>query len=291
MNTKTITGGILYVVGTPIGNLDDITIRAVTTLQQCDAVAAEDTRRTRKLLTHLGISRPIVAYHDHNAEKAVPLILERMEQGEAIALVTDGGMPVISDPGYTLVSQCHDCNIPVVVIPGPSAVVAALAVAGLRAERFCFEGYLPRKKSERRTRWNRIAKESRAVVIYEAPHRMHLFLSEIKEFIPNRIVCICREMTKIYEETIRGKAIEIADQYLDENGQTSLKGEITIVIDSNTGTEPALSQNELDNAIRKTFATRNDTHRNIAHAVADTYQIPFRTVYRRLLELMKSKSL
>jgi 16S rRNA (cytidine1402-2'-O)-methyltransferase len=291
LNTKTITGGMLYVVGTPIGNLDDITVRAVATLEHCDAVAAEDTRRTRKLLTHLGLSRPIIAYHDHNADKAVPMIIERIEQGEAIALVTDGGMPVISDPGYTLISKCHDSGIPVAVIPGPSAVVAALAVAGLRTERFCFEGYLPRKKSERRTRWNQIAKESRAVVIYEAPHRMHLFLNEIKEFIPNRIVCICREMTKIYEETIRGKAADIAGQLLDETGRTSLKGEITIVIDSNTGTEPVLSQSELDSAIRKAFASRNDTHRNIAHTVADTYDIPFRKVYRRLLELMKSKSL
>ena len=285
-----VTGGILYVVGTPIGNLEDITLRAVATLKSTDVIAAEDTRRTRKLLTHLGISRPLIAYHDHNASKAIPKLMEHIEQGDAVALVTDGGMPCISDPGYTLISQCREAGLPVTVIPGPSAVTSALALAGLPSERFCFEGYLPRQKGERARRWSAIAAESRAVVIYEAPHRMSQFLSELATYVSSRLVCICREMTKLHEEVIRGKASEVAMELLEEIGTCTLKGEITIVIASETLQLQSLETGELDRLIQK-YALSQKSHRDIAKQVADEAGIPFRKSYKRLLELIKMKKL
>lgn len=285
-----VTGGILYVVGTPIGNLDDITYRAVKVLKEVDVVAAEDTRRTRKLLTHLGAVRPLISYHDHNAARMLPDIIGRIEQGDAVALVTDGGMPCISDPGYRLIAQCRELDLPVTVIPGPSAVINAIALAGLPAERFVFEGYLPRKKSERQRRWQSLLKEKRAIVLYEAPHRMHLFLDEIRSFIPDRHVCICREMTKVYEEAIRGKASDVAELCLDDKGKCSFKGEITAVIATCTGTTQQLEQSELD-WILKTESARHESTRDVAKAVSDEHDLPFRKVYKRLLELIKMEKI
>ncbi|MBN1879473.1 16S rRNA (cytidine(1402)-2'-O)-methyltransferase [bacterium] len=285
-----VTGGILYIVGTPIGNLEDITYRSVKTLKSADIIAAEDTRRTRKLLTHLGVAKPMIAYHDHNAAKAIPQLLEHIEQGDAVALVTDGGMPCISDPGYTLIAKCREAGFPVTVVPGPSAVTSALALAGIPSERFCFEGYLPRQKSERTRRWAMIAAESRAVVIYEAPHRMNIFLQEIARHIPDRIICICREITKLHEETIRGRAADIASDLLDENGSCSLKGEITIVIASENMKSQLLETSEMDSIIQK-LAMTEKTHRDLAKKVSNQTAVPFRKVYKRILELIKMKRL
>jgi 16S rRNA (cytidine1402-2'-O)-methyltransferase len=291
MTELQITGGILYLIGTPIGNLDDISFRAIKTLGSCDSIAAEDTRRTRKLLTHLGISKPLISCHDHNAGRAVPEILSRLERGEAVALVTDGGMPSISDPGYALVSQCHEFKISVRLVPGPSAVTGALALSGLPAERFCFEGFLPRKKNDRKRRWKLIRDESRAIIIFEAPHRFRAFLSEMCEYIPDRQICICREMTKLYEDVIRGRPADIMSLLEnDSDGNRKLKGEITIVIGSESPRIRSPDDLQIDQAIRETY-TESETNRNIAKIVSDAYDIPFRKVYKRLLELIKMQKL
>lgn len=286
-----ITGGILYVVGTPIGNLEDITLRALKVLKHCDLIAAEDTRRTRKLLTHFDIVKPLTSYHDHNAARVLPEIISRIEQGDAVALVTDGGMPCISDPGYRLIAKCRDIGLPVTVIPGPSAVVSALAMSGLPSERFVFEGYLPRRTSERKRRWETLIHEKRAVVLYEAPHRMALFLQEIRQYIPDRMICICREMTKVYEETIRGMASDIAGEVLDDDGNCSLKGEITVVIATPLGTGETADLSELDWALRTTIGKGNVSTRDAAKIVSDEYGVPFRKTYKRLLELIKMEKI
>lgn len=286
-----IVGGTLYLIGTPIGNLDDISFRAVKTLSESDCIAAEDTRRTRKLLSHLGISKPLIACHDHNADRSVPEILSRLERGEAVSLVTDGGMPSISDPGYAVVSRCHDLKIPVRLIPGPSAVTGALALSGLPAERFCFEGFLPRKKSERIRRWQQIKDESRAVIIFEAPHRFHVFLNEMCEYIPGRQICICREMTKIYEDVIRGRPADVRVLLESDHGDhIKIKGEITIVISSESPRTRSPDGIQIDQAIRNAYSI-SETNRNIARTVSDACDIPFRKVYKRLLELIKMKKL
>ncbi|MBN1296545.1 16S rRNA (cytidine(1402)-2'-O)-methyltransferase [bacterium] len=282
-----VTGGILYIVGTPIGNLEDITFRAVKVLKEVDVIAAEDTRRTRKLMAYLGLTKPLVAYHDHNAARALPGIIERIEQGEAVALVTDGGMPCISDPGYRLIARCREQGLPATVIPGPSAVVNAIALSGLTSERFVFEGYLPRRSAERERRWQHLAQENRAIVIYEAPHRMHIFLKEIRSFIPDRMVCICREMTKCHEEIIRGTGQELAQDILDSEGSCTLKGEITIVIATKIGKGNDADLSELDWAIRSELGRGLLSNRDVAKKVADENGIPFRKTYKRLLELLK----
>jgi len=286
-----VTGGILYVVGTPIGNLEDITLRALKVLENVDRIAAEDTRRTRKLLNHFNLVKPLQSYHDHNAARVLPDIIAQIEQGDAVALVTDGGMPCISDPGYRLIARCRDRGLPVTVIPGPSAVVSALALSGLPSERFVFEGYLPRRKSERRRRWQRLVGEKRAVVLYEAPHRMALFLKEINEFMPDRMICICREMTKYYEEIIRGSASEISAGLLDEKGACKLKGEITVVIATPLEKGNNTDLTELDWALRSILSQEDISHRDAAKKVSETYGIPFRKTYKRLLELIKMEKI
>ncbi|MCD4652490.1 16S rRNA (cytidine(1402)-2'-O)-methyltransferase [bacterium] len=277
-------GGTLYIVGTPIGNLEDITLRAINTLKLVDLIAAEDTRRTRKLLSHLKITKSLISYHEHNAVRTIPGLISRIEQGDNIAIVTDGGMPCISDPGYRLITKCRKLNLTITVIPGPSAVTSALALSGISAERFVFEGYLPRKNSERTKRWIEIASDKRAIVIYETPHRMFQFLREIQLNIPRRQVCICREMTKYYEEVITGSATELAEQMLDENGKCSIKGEITAVIAGDFSPTKFPDYAELDAALKAACISEN-SNRDAAKHVAEKYNAPFRKVYKRLLEL------
>jgi len=279
------TFGTLFIVGTPIGNLEDLTFRAVNTLKSVDLVAAEDTRRTRKLLTYLELAKPLKSYHTHNASRMIPELIENLVQGDSIALVTDGGMPCISDPGYRLIAESIEKNIPVTVIPGPSAVIAALAVSGLPADKFVFEGYLPKKQSERKKRWQELVTEKRAIVIYEAPHRMHLFLNEIRLHLPQRKISICREMTKIYEEVIRGTGAELAEKLLDDKGKCQIKGEITAVISLETVNKTPVNISDLDKAL-KSACKSEKTNRDAAKVVSEDLDLPFRKTYKRLLELI-----
>jgi 16S rRNA (cytidine1402-2'-O)-methyltransferase len=227
MSASPSNPGTLYVLATPIGNLEDITLRALRVLGEVDLIAAEDTRHTRKLLTHHGISRPLVSYHEHNKHRQTPRLLARLQEGDSIALVTDAGTPGISDPGYTLLQAVLQDAIPVVPIPGPTAVIAALSVAGLPTDRFIFEGFLPLKGGRRQRRLEALGDESRTVVIYESPHRLVRLLQEIVTHLgPDRRVVVARELTKRFEEVQRGTAAALLDVF---EGRT-VRGECTVII-------------------------------------------------------------
>lgn len=218
--------GRLYLVATPIGNLEDITVRALRLLGEVDVIACEDTRHTAKLLHHYGINKPTLSYHEHNEASRASQLLERLEQGEQIILVSDAGTPVISDPGHRLISLCLERQIPVIPIPGPSAAVAALAASGLPAEEFLFVGFLPSRPTARRKVLQNLATENRTLVLYEAPHRLVDTLSNALECLGRRQAVIAREMTKIHEEFLRGDLAEL----LVRMQQQPVRGEITIVI-------------------------------------------------------------
>ncbi len=219
--------GILYVVATPIGNLEDITLRALRTLQEADWIAAEDTRHTRKLLSRHGIGgKKLESYHDHNKEARTPGLIERLQRGEQAALVSDSGTPGISDPGYYLVRRAIEAGLSVVPIPGPSAVVAALSSSGVPTDRFAFEGFLPVKSGRRRRRLEELVPEPRTVVLYESPRRVAKLLLEIHEVMGERGVVVARELTKVHEEFLRGSAQEVAEQLTGEK----TRGEFVILI-------------------------------------------------------------
>jgi len=213
-------------VATPIGNLEDITVRALRLLGEADLIACEDTRHTAKLLNHYGIHKPTLSYRQHNEASRADKLLKRLEQGAQIILVSDAGTPVISDPGHRLVSLCLERQIPVIPIPGPSAVIAALAVSGLPAEEFLFVGFLPSRPTARRKVLKNLAKETRTIVLYEAPHRLADTLSDALACLGRRQVVLAREMTKIHEEFLRA---DLAD-LLVRVQQQPVRGEITILI-------------------------------------------------------------
>lgn len=219
--------GTLYVVGTPIGNLSDFSPRAVETLEQADFIAAEDTRVTLKLLNHFGIKKPMVSYFEHNKYQRGEMICQRILEGETCALVSDAGMPAISDPGEMLVAQCAEKGIPVAVVPGPSAVVSALAVSGLPTGRFTFEGFLSTAKKSRREHLDEVRNEKRTMVFYEAPHKLPTTLEDMLAAWGDRRIAVVRELTKIHEEVRRTTLAEAA-QYYREN---TPKGEFVMVIE------------------------------------------------------------
>lgn len=219
--------GILYVTGTPIGNLSDLSPRAVETLEKVDFIAAEDTRVTLKLLNHFGIKKPMVSYFEHNKRERGEIICARIEQGENCAIVTDAGMPCISDPGEDLVKLCEERGIKTVVIPGPSAVISALAVSGLSTGRFTFEGFLSVNKKSRTDHLKSLANEHRTMIFYEAPHKLPQTLRDLYASFGDRKLTIVREITKIHEEVIRTTTKNAAENLSDG----SVKGEIVIVLE------------------------------------------------------------
>lgn len=213
-------------MATPIGNLEDITVRALRLLGEVDLIACEDTRHTAKLLRHYGIEKPTLSYHQHNEASRAGELVQRLEQGAQIILVTDAGTPVISDPGHRLVSLCLERQIPVIPIPGPSAVIAALAASGVPAGEFLFLGFLPSRPTARRKVLQNLAKESRTVVLYEAPHRLADTLSDALDCLGRRQAVLAREMTKIHEEFMRADLAEL----LVRVQQQPVRGEITLLI-------------------------------------------------------------
>ena len=219
--------GKLYVVGTPIGNLNDFSPRARQTLEMVDFIAAEDTRVTVKLLNNLEIKTPMVSYHEHNMTERGKLIIERIVAGENCAIVTDAGMPCISDPGEMLIKQCAAENIEVLAVPGPSALIAALAVSGLDTGRFTFEGFLRMNKKNRIDHLESIINEKRTMIFYEAPHKLPVTLVDLYKYLGDRKISIVREITKIYEQVIRTTLSSASKQYV--NGE--IKGEIVLVIE------------------------------------------------------------
>lgn len=216
----------LYLVPTPIGNLDDITLRAIKVLKEVDLILAEDTRTSGVLLKHHDITNKMQSYHIHNEHKIVSFLLERIKEGEKVALITDAGTPGISDPGYLLIRECVKNDIAVECLPGPTAFVPALVKSGIPSDSFIFEGFLPQKKG-RQSAWKKLAEENRTIVIYESPYRLVKCLEEIAEFLgSDRIVSVSRELSKIHEETKTGKVTEVL-QYYRERG---VKGEIVVII-------------------------------------------------------------
>jgi len=205
--------GKLYLVATPIGNLSDLSARAEETLSEADFIAAEDTRVTMKLLSHLGLKKPLVSYHEHNRVSSGPAILTRLLRGETCALVTDAGTPAISDPGEDLVRQCAESGVTVQAIPGCCALITALAVSGLPTRRFIFEGFLPVNRAQRRERLQLLHAEERTVIIYEAPHRLRTTLADLLDALGDRRISLCRELTKLHEETIRTTLAEAVTWY------------------------------------------------------------------------------
>ena len=230
--------GMLYLVATPIGNLDDFSPRAVRTLEEADFIAAEDTRVSMKLLNHFEIKKPLVSYHEHNRAAAGQVILERLLSGETCALVTDAGTPAISDPGEDLVRLCAENGITVQSIPGCCAAVTALAVSGLPTARFTFEGFLSANRSERRARLAELSGEQRTMIFHEAPHKLRATLADMAELLGNRPVAVCRELTKLHEETVRTTLAQAAAYY----GANEPRGEYVLVVAGRTANDaPALT--------------------------------------------------
>ncbi|PYP91879.1 MAG: 16S rRNA (cytidine(1402)-2'-O)-methyltransferase [Candidatus Angelobacter sp. Gp1-AA117] len=224
--------GTLYIVATPIGNLEDITYRAVRILKEADLIACEDTRQTRKLLDHYGIDKPTVSYHEHNEAGRAQELISRLEQGQTIAQVSDAGMPGISDPGYRVVKLAIEHGIAVVPVPGAAAVITALAASGLPTDDFEFKGFLPAKSGQRRTAMEDMRNAQHTIIFYEAPHRIREAIEDIVHTLgSDRPVVIARELTKIHEEFIRGRAAEVLKQIAERE----LKGEITLLIGKSEG--------------------------------------------------------
>ncbi len=220
----------LYIVATPIGNLGDISARAIEILKQVDLIAAEDTRHSNTLLQRFGIKTKITAYHEYNEEKVTPQLIQQIQAGESIALISDAGTPLINDPGYKLVVAAHDHNIQIVPIPGPSAIITALSASGLPTNKFIYEGYLPAKSEARKTHLNELKNESRTLVFYEAPHRIVESLKIMQEiFGAERRVTIARELTKQFEQIVRDTFSEINKKL--ESEEIKIKGEFVVIVE------------------------------------------------------------
>jgi 16S rRNA (cytidine1402-2'-O)-methyltransferase len=270
--------GGLYLVATPIGNLGDVTLRALETLAAADVIACEDTRVTRRLLDHYSITTPLTPYHEHNAAIARPKLLARLADGEALALVSDAGTPLISDPGYKLVRAARDAGHAVTALPGPSAVLAALASAGLPTDRFLFAGFLPPKQGQRRTRIAELAAVPATLVLFETGPRLSAALADLAEGLGARPAAICRELTKLYEEVRRGDLAMLARDYA-VGGET--RGEIVIVIAPPADEQPDIGG--LDDLLRQALGRLSvkDAVDEIALATGR----PRREIYRRALAL------
>ena len=217
--------GKLYIVATPIGNLEDITLRAINVLKSVDLIAAEDTRHTLKLLNHLKISKPLISYHRHNEDVRVDLLMDKLKEGQDIALVSDAGTPGICDPGEEIVKRCIEEGIEIIPIPGACAIINALVCSGLDTKEFIFIGFLPLNKKLRKNKLEEIKQSTKTIIIYEAPHKLKTTLLDLKNFIGNRKTVLARELTKIHEEFIRGEIDDIISR-VDE-----LKGEMVILIE------------------------------------------------------------
>jgi 16S rRNA (cytidine1402-2'-O)-methyltransferase len=274
----------LYLVATPIGNLRDITLRALETLAAADLIACEDTRVTHKLLERYGISTPLTPYHDHNAAQARPKLLARLKDGAAVALVSDAGTPLVSDPGYKLVRAARDADVSVTALPGASAVLAALTLAALPTDRFFFEGFLPAKEGQRRSRIAELARVPATLVLFETGARIAAALADLAAALGPREAAICRELTKLHEEVRRGDLATLARDYAS---MAEPRGEIVIVI-APPEPQEKLSAGDLDTLLREALA-RLSVKEAVAEVAAVTGE-PRRDVYQRALALTKDLS-
>jgi 16S rRNA (cytidine1402-2'-O)-methyltransferase len=271
----------LYLVATPIGNLGDITLRALETLAGVDVIACEDTRITRRLMERYGIAAELVLYHEHNAVAARPKILERLAEGRSVALVSDAGTPLISDPGFKLVREAASAGHRVMALPGPSAVLAALSVAALPTDRFFFEGFLPAKQAQRRARLSELAQIDATLVLFESGNRVQAALIDVAEILGTRQAAICRELTKLHEEVVRATLAEL----LERTGELETRGEFVLVIGPSAKDAQGLAADALDEVLRDQLS-----YRSVKDAVAHAVELsgrPRREVYARALKLAK----
>ena len=271
----------LHLVATPIGNLRDITLRALETLAAVDAIACEDSRVTRKLLDHYGITTPLTPYHEHNAVAARPKLLARLAAGEAIALVSDAGTPLISDPGFKLVREVSAAGHPVIALPGPSSVLAALAVAALPTDRFFFEGFLPPRETARRARLTELARIDATLVMFESGNRVEDALRDLADIMGARDAAICRELTKLHEEVRRAPLPELAKSA----GALETRGEFVLVIGPPAASAGIMAERDLDELLRSALK-RHSVKDAVAHAVEVSGR-PRREIYARALELAR----
>lgn len=276
--------GILYIVATPIGNLEDVTLRALRVLKEVDLVAAEDTRHTRKLLTHYGITTPLTSYYDHIESEKAPVLISQLQAGKNIALVSDAGTPGIADPGYRLVKGAAEVGISVVPIPGPSTVTALLSVGGLPTDRFVFEGFLPAKPTQRRKALENLKQEERTLIFFESPHRVIDTLQDIEDIFGDRPVVIGRELTKIYEEVLRGSVGELRTQLQSRE----IKGEVALLVGGAPETVSNDDQPPLAEEIRY-LRGQGLTLKEIARTLGERRSIPKREVYAIGVQLQEQK--
>ena len=271
--------GKLYVVGTPIGNLEDISARAIRILSEVDFIAAEDTRVTIKLLNHFNIKKPMISYFEHNKITRGEIIIEKLLQGQAAAIVTDAGMPAISDPGEELVREAIENGIPVESVPGPSALTAALSISGMESRRFCFEGFLPQDKKERKERLLALGREERTMVFYEAPHRLLKTLDEFYSYFGNRNVGLIKEITKTHETVLKMSLEEAVNYYKD----VQIKGEYVIIV---SGAEKAETEFTLSRAvdIAMEMIANGDTINNAAKSAAQITGIKKSDIYNEVIK-------
>lgn len=276
--------GRLYVVATPIGNMADITLRAVRVMGEVDVVAAEDTRTARKLLTHHGVRTQLVSYHAHNEQQRTPELLARMQSGDSVAIVSEAGTPSISDPGYRLVQAAIDAGIDVEPIPGPSALLAALVVSGLPTDAFVFDGFLPRRGAERRRRLEALRDEPRTLVFFEAPHRLDACIGDVLDVLGDRPAALCRELTKMHEEVRRGSLSEIVAGI----GRDPVRGEIVLVV---SGLQDAATP-DIDGAVDEVLSrtTTGESMREATRVVAAERGVPRRALYDRVLVRRREKA-
>ncbi|WP_295618200.1 16S rRNA (cytidine(1402)-2'-O)-methyltransferase [Chamaesiphon sp. GL140_3_metabinner_50] len=276
-----VTGKTLYLVGTPIGNLGDLTMRGLQVLRDVDTIAAEDTRHTGKLLHHFEIKTPQISYHQHNEQQRIPELLDRLQAGKSIALVTDAGMPGISDPGYLIVSACVAAGIRVIPIPGVTAVITAVSASGLPSDRFVFEGFIPVKGQERRDRLESVSGDARTLVFYESPHRLRQTLADFATtFGEDRQIVIGRELTKLHEDFWRGSINSAIEHYTN----TEPQGEYTLVVAGAPVSHPTLSDEAIERALIELML--NDTSRSQAsRIVAEQISQSRRYVYQLALAI------
>lgn len=277
-----IERGKLYLVATPIGNLEDITYRAVRILNEVDIIAAEDTRHSLKLLNHLNISKPLISYHRHNEDNKTELLINKLLKGENIALITDAGTPAISDPGEEVVSQAIKNNIEVIPIPGACALINAVIASGMNTKEFVFYGFLPLNKKLRKNKFDEIKRENKTIILYEAPHKINQTLKDLLEELGNVNIVIARELTKIHEEFIRGKINDIIKNNLE------LKGEIIIVIEGNKKTDNNEIKDLLNNMSLdehyEYYKKQNLEKKEIIKKIAKDRNVNKNDIYMQLIE-------
>ena len=275
--------GKLYICGTPIGNLDDITFRAVKTLENVDLIAAEDTRRTEKLLNHFKIDNKMTSYHEHNEREKAKKLITELKDGYDIALVSDAGMPGISDPGLILIQKAIKQGIEIIPVPGPTALIPALVVSGIQTDKFSFLGFVPRKGKEREEFIQEIALEEKTVIFYESPYRVKKIFKDLSEKIPERKAALVREITKIHEEKIYGTITEIKDKI----DSVEIKGEIVVVVEGRTKKEPDKeSWTELSVLEHvQLFMDNGYTKKEAIKKVAEVREIQKKKVYKEAIQI------